>query len=118
MRRVDINLCSFENFVNSSKKTSPVIVTINSIFPISVDFPNGFIKAMLISYAVSFFNVLVLSVDFAKGFIKADVISYDDYLHYKSEDAIRAAGKLRSEGKDYVVDSNEVLFFKFQNRKK
>ncbi|MGH2553073.1 MAG: redox-regulated ATPase YchF [Chitinophagaceae bacterium] len=55
----------------------------------------------------------VIHTDFEKGFIKAEVISYDDYLQYGSEAACREAGKLRIEGKDYVVKDGDVMHFRF-----
>jgi GTP-binding protein YchF len=51
--------------------------------------------------------------DFEKGFIKAEVISYEDYIQYGSEAACRDAGKLRMEGKEYVVKDGDVIYFKF-----
>jgi hypothetical protein len=55
----------------------------------------------------------VIHTDFEKGFIKADVFSLADLQQYKSEAAIRSAGKVRSEGKDYVVSDGDIMFFKF-----
>ena len=55
----------------------------------------------------------VIHTDFEKGFIKAEVISYDDFVHYKSEAACREVGKLRIEGKDYVVKDGDVMHFRF-----
>lgn len=55
----------------------------------------------------------VIHTDFEKGFIRAEVIKYADYIHYKSEAACRAAGKLGSEGKDYVVEDGDVMHFLF-----
>ena len=55
----------------------------------------------------------VIHTDFEKGFIKAEVISYDDFIKYKSEAACREAGKLRIEGKDYVVKDGDVMHFRF-----
>jgi GTP-binding protein YchF len=55
----------------------------------------------------------VIHTDFEKGFIKAEVIAYDDYLKYKSEAACREAGKLRIEGKEYVVKDGDVMHFRF-----
>lgn len=55
----------------------------------------------------------VIHTDFEKGFIKAEVISYDDYLQYGSEAACREAGKLRIEGKEYVVKDGDVMHFRF-----
>jgi ribosome-binding ATPase len=55
----------------------------------------------------------VIHTDFEKGFIKAEVISYDDYILYGSEAACREAGKLRIEGKEYVVKDGDVVHFRF-----
>ncbi|MCL6523088.1 MAG: redox-regulated ATPase YchF [Thermoflavifilum sp.] len=55
----------------------------------------------------------VIHSDFEKGFIKAEVISFDDFIEYKSEAACREHGKLRIEGKDYVVQDGDVMHFKF-----
>jgi len=55
----------------------------------------------------------VIHTDFEKGFIKAEVISYDDYVQYRSEAACREAGKLRIEGKEYVVKDGDVMHFRF-----
>jgi GTP-binding protein YchF len=55
----------------------------------------------------------VIHTDFERGFIRAEVIKYDDYLHYKSENACKEAGKVFVEGKDYVVKDGDVMFFRF-----
>ncbi|MDB5225968.1 MAG: redox-regulated ATPase YchF [Bacteroidota bacterium] len=55
----------------------------------------------------------VIHTDFEKGFIKAEVISYNDYLHYKTEAACRESGKLRIEGKEYIVKDGDVMHFRF-----
>ncbi len=55
----------------------------------------------------------VIHSDFEKGFIKAEVISYDDYLQYGSESACRDAGKLRIEGKEYIVKDGDIMHFRF-----
>lgn len=55
----------------------------------------------------------VIHTDFEKGFIKAEVISYDDYVKYGSEAAAREAGRLRIEGKEYVVKDGDVMHFRF-----
>lgn len=55
----------------------------------------------------------VIHSDFERGFIRAEVMSYDDFMHYKSEAACRAAGKLRSEGKEYVVKDGDIMHFLF-----
>jgi hypothetical protein len=51
--------------------------------------------------------------DFERGFIRAETISYDDYVRYKGEAGARDAGKLRSEGKEYVVQDGDVMLFRF-----
>ncbi|TCJ19101.1 redox-regulated ATPase YchF [Flaviaesturariibacter flavus] len=55
----------------------------------------------------------VIHTDFEKGFIKAEVIGYDDYVQYGSEAACREAGKLRIEGKEYIVKDGDVMHFRF-----
>jgi ribosome-binding ATPase len=55
----------------------------------------------------------VIHTDFEKGFIKADVYTLEDFEHYKTEVALRAAGKIRSEGKDYIMKDGDIVFFKF-----
>lgn len=55
----------------------------------------------------------VIHTDFEKGFIRAEVISYDDYIKYGSESACRDAGKLRVEGKEYIVHDGDVMHFRF-----
>jgi GTP-binding protein YchF len=51
--------------------------------------------------------------DFERGFIRAEVYSLADLEQYKTEAAIKAAGKMRSEGRDYVVQDGDIMFFKF-----
>jgi ribosome-binding ATPase len=55
----------------------------------------------------------VIHTDFEKGFIKAEVIGYEDFISYGSEAACREAGKLRIEGKEYVVKDGDVMHFRF-----
>ena len=55
----------------------------------------------------------VIHTDFEKGFIKAEVISYDDFIQYGSEAVCRENGRLRIEGKDYVVKDGDVMHFRF-----
>jgi len=55
----------------------------------------------------------VIHSDFERGFIRAEVIKYDDFVHYGSEAAVRAAGKLNVEGKDYVVHDGDIMHFRF-----
>ncbi|MBT8256842.1 MAG: redox-regulated ATPase YchF [Bacteroidia bacterium] len=55
----------------------------------------------------------VIHTDFEKGFIRAEVISYDDYVHYGSELKVKEAGKMRIEGKNYIVQDGDVMHFLF-----
>ncbi|MDR1794886.1 MAG: redox-regulated ATPase YchF [Erysipelotrichaceae bacterium] len=55
----------------------------------------------------------IIHTDFEKGFIKAEVYSYDDLITYGSEQALKDAGKLRLEGKDYLVQDGDVMHFRF-----
>ena len=55
----------------------------------------------------------VIHTDFERGFIKAEVYHYEDLVALGSEAAVKAAGKLRQEGRDYVVRDGDVMFFKF-----
>ncbi len=55
----------------------------------------------------------VIHTDFEKGFIKAEVIAYGDFLKYKSEAACRENGRLRIEGKEYLVQDGDVMHFRF-----
>ncbi|MBR5248957.1 MAG: redox-regulated ATPase YchF [Bacteroidales bacterium] len=55
----------------------------------------------------------VIHTDFERGFIRAEVIKYEDFIHYGSEAACRAAGKLGVEGKEYVVQDGDVMHFLF-----
>ncbi len=55
----------------------------------------------------------VIHTDFEKGFIKAEVIAYDDFVKYGSEAACRENGKLRIEGKEYIVQDGDVMHFRF-----
>ena len=55
----------------------------------------------------------VIHTDFEKGFIRAEVIKYADYIAYGSEAAVRDAGKMGIEGKDYVVQDGDIMYFRF-----
>ncbi len=55
----------------------------------------------------------VIHTDFERGFIRAETIAYDDYIKYQGEAGARDAGRLRLEGKDYVVKEGDVLHFRF-----
>jgi len=54
-----------------------------------------------------------IHTDFERGFIRAETIAYDDYVRFGGEAGARDAGKLRSEGKDYVVQDGDVMLFRF-----
>ncbi|HMO43718.1 MAG TPA: DUF933 domain-containing protein, partial [Phenylobacterium sp.] len=55
----------------------------------------------------------VIHTDFEKGFIRAETIAFDDYVKFNGEAGAREAGKLRQEGKDYVVHDGDVMNFRF-----
>lgn len=55
----------------------------------------------------------VIHTDFEKGFIRAEVIKYDDYIKYGSEAAVREAGKMSVEGKEYEVQDGDIMHFRF-----
>ncbi len=55
----------------------------------------------------------VIHTDFEKGFIKAEVIAYDDFIQYGGETACKEVGKLRIEGKEYIVKDGDVMHFRF-----
>jgi GTP-binding protein YchF len=55
----------------------------------------------------------VIHTDFERGFIKAETIGYEDYVENKGEQGARDAGRLRQEGKDYIVQDGDVMLFRF-----
>ena len=55
----------------------------------------------------------VIHTDFEKGFIRAEVIAYDDYVKFKGEHGAKEAGKMRLEGKEYIVRDGDVMHFRF-----
>ena len=55
----------------------------------------------------------VIHSDFEKGFIKAEVIKFDDYIKFGSELKVKEAGKLKTEGKDYIVSDGDIMNFRF-----
>jgi len=55
----------------------------------------------------------VIHTDFEKGFIRAEVISYQEYEQFGSEQKVKEAGKMRVEGKDYIVKDGDVMHFRF-----
>jgi ribosome-binding ATPase YchF (GTP1/OBG family) len=54
-----------------------------------------------------------IHTDFERGFIRAEVIGYDDYVACKGELGAKEAGKMRLEGKEYVVRDGDVIYFRF-----
>ena len=54
-----------------------------------------------------------IHTDFQKGFICAEVISYDDYVEFGSESKVKEAGKMRLEGKEYIVSDGDIMHFRF-----
>ena len=55
----------------------------------------------------------VIHTDFEKGFIRAEVIKFDDYISYGSEAAVKEAGKMNVEGKEYIVQDGDIMHFRF-----
>ena len=55
----------------------------------------------------------IIHTDFERGFIRAETISYDDYVQFGGEQGCKDAGKIRSEGKDYVVQDGDLMNFLF-----
>ena len=55
----------------------------------------------------------VIHTDFEKGFIRAQTIAFEDFITYKGEQGAKEAGKMRAEGKDYVVQDGDVMNFLF-----
>ena len=54
-----------------------------------------------------------IHTDFEKGFIRAEVISFSDYENFKTEAKVKEAGKMRIEGKEYIVQDGDVMHFRF-----
>ena len=54
-----------------------------------------------------------IHTDFEKGFIRAETITYEDFIHYKGENGVRSAGRLRTEGSDYLVRDGDIIHFLF-----
>lgn len=55
----------------------------------------------------------VIHTDLERGFIRAEVSTFDDYMKYETEAALKAAGKTRVEGKDYIIQDGDVIYFRF-----
>ncbi|UCC45141.1 MAG: redox-regulated ATPase YchF, partial [Candidatus Zixiibacteriota bacterium] len=55
----------------------------------------------------------VVHADMERGFIRAEVVSYDDFIEYRTPAALKAAGKTRLEGKDYMIGDGDVILFRF-----
>jgi ribosome-binding ATPase YchF (GTP1/OBG family) len=55
----------------------------------------------------------VIHTDFEHGFICAETIGYDDYIVYNGESGVKAAGKMRLEGKEYIVNDGDIFHFRF-----
>jgi ribosome-binding ATPase YchF (GTP1/OBG family) len=55
----------------------------------------------------------VIHTDFQKGFIRAEVIAYEDFIQYGGEQGAKDAGKMRLEGKEYIVQDGDIMHFRF-----
>lgn len=86
------------------------LLGLNTFFTVGVDEVRAwtFKKGMLAPEMAG-----VIHTDFQKGFIKAETYSYDDLMKYGSELALREAGRIRQEGKQYIGNDGDVMFFKF-----
>ena len=106
MTKYPIGIQDFENlrqggFVYVDKTELIYKLTRGHIYFLSR--PRRFGKSLLVSTLKYYFQ----------GIIRAEVIKYDDYLQYGSEAAVREAGKLAVEGKDYVVQDGDIMHFRF-----
>lgn len=54
-----------------------------------------------------------IHTDFEKGFIMAEVMKFDDFKEHGSESAVKAAGKYRQQGRNYIVEDGDIILFKF-----
>ena len=91
-------------------KEAYALLGLNTYFTVGVDEVRAwtFKKGMLAPEMAG-----IIHSDFQRGFIKAETYSYDDLMVYGSEQALREAGKIRQEGKQYVGQDGDVMFFKF-----
>ena len=91
-------------------KEAYALLGLNTFFTVGVDEVRAwtFKKGMLAPEMAG-----IIHTDFQKGFIKAETYSYDDLMEYGSEHALRDAGKIRQEGKQYVGADGDIMFFKF-----
>ena len=91
-------------------KEAYALLGLNTFFTVGVDEVRAwtFKKGMLAPEMAG-----VIHTDFQKGFIKAETYSYDDLMTHGSEHALRDAGKIRQEGKQYVGADGDIMFFKF-----
>jgi len=55
----------------------------------------------------------VIHTDFERGFIRAEVVPYPTFVEYGSDAAVKAAGKMRLEGKEYIVEDGDIIYFRF-----
>jgi len=55
----------------------------------------------------------IIHSDFERGFIKAEIMSYEDLVKYGDEKAVKEAGKMRLEGKDYIMRDGDICHFRF-----
>lgn len=91
-------------------KEAYALLGLNTFFTVGADevrawtFKNGMLAPEMAG---------IIHTDFQKGFIKAETYSYDDLMEYGSEHALRDAGKIRQEGKQYVGQDGDIMFFKF-----
>lgn len=99
-----------ESGLNKLIKTSYEILNLQTFFTAGVQEVRAwtFKKGMVASQTAG-----IIHTDFERGFIKAEVYSYDDLMKYKSEQACKENGKLRIEGRDYLVKDGDIMHFRF-----
>lgn len=110
LQELGVSETGLNKVINAAYK----ILGLQTFFTVGVDEVKGwtFKKGMKAPQCAG-----IIHSDFEKGFIRADVYNYEHLLTLKSEQAIKEAGKLRSEGKEYVMEDGDVVFFKFNVKK-
>lgn len=104
------SLGASESGLNRLVKSTYKLLNLSTFFTVGPDecrawtFKNGFTAPECAG---------IIHTDFKRGFIRAEVYSYDDFKEYKSETALKEAGKIRIEGKDYVAKDGDIFFFRF-----
>jgi len=96
--------------LNSLIKTGYKVLKLETFFTSSLDESRAWTIA---TNTTAIKAAGVIHSDFEKGFIRAETVSYDDFVYYNGHNAAKNAGKLRLEGKDYIVKDGDILSFRF-----